>query len=464
MKFVNRQQELARLNRLVKSDEAGLAIVWGRRRMGKTRLLLEWVEKHQGIYYTADESTASVQRKYFSVALAQKLTGFADVEYPDWQTLLTRLAKEAALANWRGPLVIDELPYLISSAPELPSILQKFMDHEAKRARLLIALCGSSQRMMQGAVLNASAPLFGRAKEIIKLGPISVGYMQEALNIEHPRAIIESYSIWGGIPRYWELVKNNGKDLLENINDLVLDPIGILNDEPNRLLLEESSMSLRPILDAIGLGAHRLSEVATRIGQPVTSLTRMVQKLLELDFIEREIPFGADEHNSKRTLYKIKDPFLRFWFNIVASHRSFFAQTTPSNRKERLRETLHPLFSLTWEEICRASVPYFRWNDHLFGAASRYWHGSDPEWDILAESLDKKILLIGEAKWIAKIPSTKWVYTTIEELKAKGTPSVCRYQKFKPFYLLFIPEKPSDLSLPANVKVIDAQEILKIIG
>lgn len=463
MKFINRQEEMARLNRLIKSDEAELAVIWGRRRMGKTRLLLEWVDKHTGIYYTADESSASVQRKYFAIALEQALPGFAAVEYPDWLTLFTRLAKEAMQMGWRGPLVIDELPYLISTSPEFPSILQRFIDHEAKRAKMIIALCGSSQRIMQGAILNASAPLFGRAKEIIKLGPISLGYMGEALEIELPREVIESYSVWGGIPRYWELVRSNQKSFLENVDDIVLNPMGALNDEPNRLLLEESSMSLRPILDAIGLGAHRLSEVATRIGQPVTSLARMVQRLLELDLIERELPFGVDEHNSKRTLYKIKDPFMRFWFEVVASQRSFFSQTTSSHRKNRLKESLQPIFSLAWEDICRSAIPHFVWKEHVFGQSGRYWHGSGPEWDIIAESIDGTALLIGEAKWLTKIPSNAWIYKTIEEIKNKGIPPVSRNLKAQLFYVLFIPEKPKNLNLPTTIRIVDAEEILKIL-
>lgn len=464
MKFVNRQQELARLNRLVNSDEARVAVIWGRRRVGKTRLLLEWSHKHNGIYYIADESAPSVQRKYFALALQQILPDFAAVEYSDWNSLLSRLAKEVIYIGWRGPLVIDELPYLISASPELPSILQRFIDHDAKKAKMIIALCGSSQQMMQGAVLDASSPLFGRASEIIKLGPIAAGYMEEALDLKNPREIVENYSVWGGIPRYWELVKNSGS-FFENIDHLILDPLGTLNDEPNRLLLEESATSLRPILDAIGLGSHRLSEIAARIGQPVTSFTRSIQRLLELDLIEREIPFGADEHNSKRTLYKIKDPFIRFWFKIVAPQRSFLTQARINQRRTYLKQSIQPIFSLAWEELCRCSVPFLSsWKESInFKQANRYWHKNDPEWDILAESIDNRNLFIGEAKWTSKIPSATWIYKAIEELKNKGLPFIAKQSNMQVFYGLFVPEKPRQLNLPPNVKIIDAGEVLDVL-
>jgi uncharacterized protein len=182
---------------------------------------LEWVKKHKGIYYTADESASAVQRKYFALSLDPIMPGFSNVEYPDWWSLLSRLAKEAKTLNWRGPLIIDELPYIINASPEFPSLFQKFIDRDAKEARLIIALCGSSQRMMQGAVLEPSAPLYGRATELIKLQPIPIGYLEEALSIQNPSDILEYYAIWGGIPRYWELIKKE-LSLIDNIDRLVL--------------------------------------------------------------------------------------------------------------------------------------------------------------------------------------------------------------------------------------------------
>lgn len=465
MQFINRRQEMHRLDHVAHLAGGGVVVVWGRRRVGKTRLLLEWSHKYKGIYYTADESAPSLQRKYFALALEQVLPGFSAVEYPDWTTFLMRLAREAMQVGWRGPLIIDELPYLISMSPEFPTVLQRFIDLDAKKAKLIIALCGSSQRMMQGAVLDASAPLYGRAQEIIKLGPISVGYIGEALEFEKPREIIESYAIWGGIPRYWELAKNHGGTLWEKVDRIVLDPMGSLNDEPNRLLLEEmpSAISLRPILDAIGLGSHRLSEIASRIGLPATSLTRPIQRLMELDLVVREVPFGAYEHNSKRTLYKLKDFFVRFWFDVVASRRSYFAQTLAVNRQKWLKENLQAVFSCAWEEICRLAVPWLsqQWGEPFFGQAGRYWHGQGPEWDLLAESMDGQALLIGEVKWTSKMPPAHWIYKTIELMKSKGIPTLSHAHHKKFFYVLFVLEKPSSLKLPANVKVVDAEEVIR---
>ncbi len=157
MKFVNRHEELKRLKELTKSRKAGVAVIWGRRRIGKTRLLLEWTNQNGGIYFVADESAPSIQRKFFSLALDQVLRGFAEVEYPDWNSLFLRLAQDARQKKWRGPIVIDELPYLISGSPELPSILQKLIDHEGKKAGLVLVF---------GKSLMSKRAVFGKVKAL----------------------------------------------------------------------------------------------------------------------------------------------------------------------------------------------------------------------------------------------------------------------------------------------------------
>ena len=463
MKFVNRRNELDRLRRLFRHGTAGLAVIWGRRRLGKTRLLLEWTEKNGGTYFVADESSPAIQRKFFSLAIEQALPGFSETEDPDWQSLFLRLARDASKAKWRGPIVIDELPYLISGSPELSSILQKFIDHEAKKAKLVVVLCGSSQRMMQSAILNESAPLYGRADELIKLHPIAIGYMKEALKLKTPRDIVEFYAIWGGVPRYWELVSRVGGNLYEAIDRLVLDPMGPLNEEPHRLLYEEapSAAHLRPILDAIGLGANRLSEIASRLETLATTLGRSMERLIELELIQREVPYGTDPENSKKTLYKMNDPFLRFWFKIVASRRSLFSQVSAVVRHQWLKEGLPGLFATAWEELCRLAIPTFseKW-EAIYEPAGRFWQGQGSEWDILSQSLDGRHFLIGEAKWTEKKPSVHWVNKTIQELKSKGIPPVKRHPNAQLHYVLFIPEKPKGLSLPSDVRVVDAKEVI----
>jgi len=233
MLFVNRENELERLSGLVRSRRGGLAVVHGRRRIGKTRLLLEWCRRHDGLYTVSDESAADVQRRYLAREVATRFPGFADVEYPDWRAVLDRLAQEAARREWRGPIVLDELPYAVASSPELPSVLQRWIDHDAARAGLVVAIAGSSQRMMQGIVLSSSAPLFGRAREILDIPPLPIGTLREALRPSGDRETVELYAAWGGVPRYWELAAGVPGGVRAQIERLVLDPLGPLHREPD---------------------------------------------------------------------------------------------------------------------------------------------------------------------------------------------------------------------------------------
>lgn len=415
MKFIDRAEELGRLLALTRRKESGLAVVTGRRRVGKTRLLVEWVERTGGVYYVADQSAPEVQRRYLVGALATRLRGLEGVSFSDWRTLFTGIAARAREARWRGPLVLDELPYLILQAPELASTLQHFVDHDAKRARLVLAIAGSSQRMMQGLVLDASAPLFGRARELFVMQPLPPEHTKEAFG---KLDLLESWTAWGGIPRYWELAAGERGPTRTRVERLVLDPLGPLHREPDHVLLEEvpSALEVRPVLDAIGAGAHRVSEIAGRMGRPATSVSRPLDRLVQMGLVRRETPFG--ERGSKRALYAIADPFFRLWFRVVAPNRGPLAVMPSRARQSLLARHWPGLLAGAWEELCRDAVP--RLGDWL--PASRWWRGNDPEWDVVAESHDRRTLLLGEVKLRAS-------QRDVGELLAKTPPPFAQGRK-----------------------------------
>ena len=461
MDWLDRQTELARLERLTKRPGGGLAVVWGRRRVGKTRLLLEWAKRSDGLYFVADETAASVQRRRLAETLGSRLPGFADVEYPDWGGLLARLARDATTAGFAGPLIIDELPYLVSASPDLPATLQRFVDHDAKAARLVMAVAGSNQSMMQGLVLDAGAPLFGRAAEAFEVKPLSPAWLERGLGLRRPTDIVQAWSVWGGLPRYWELAAQfeNRRDA---VHDLVLDPGGVLHDEPSRLLAEETPnpVSLRPVLDAIGSGAHKLSEIAGRIGSPATSLARVMTRLAELGLIVRETPFGEPERSTKRALYRLADPFLRLWFSLVAPKRAALTQFGRSARLALFDARAPHLDAASWEALCRLAVP--RLAEHLggeFGAANRYWGGSGPEWDIVASTSGGRTHLLGEVKWSSAAATAGELSGIHAQLHGKGLPPFARGDVV---YALFVPTLPRrrPRALPDNVRLIDAGAVI----
>ena len=403
MRFIDRADEMGRLDAVL-VEPGALAVIWGRRRVGKTRLLIEWSRRHEGLYAAAEPSAPAVQRRYLAAAVGRRFPGFADVEYPDWRSFLLRLAREAAGSGWPGPFVLDELPYLIASDATLTGALQAWVDTTPGRPTLVVS--GSSQRMVHGAALASDAPLYGRAREAFAVRPLKPGYLADPFPGADPEHLPAFHALWGGMPRYWELAEPFGLDIEGAVDTLVLDPAGPLHPEPDRLLLEETppATSLRPLLDVIGAGAHRVSEIAGRLGFPASSLSRPLAALTEMGLVRRETPFGSEPRSGKRSLYRIDDPFLRLWFRVVAPVRTALAQAPRETRLEYWRRHRAGLEAQAWEELCRMAVPFLHRADCSLAdlgpwePAQRYWRRNEPEYDVVARSVDGRRLLVGEAK------------------------------------------------------------------
>lgn len=472
MHFLNRTEELKRLEAVSRMKRGAFVVVYGRRRIGKTRLLLEWAAGTPSCYYVADQSTETVQRFYFAIAVNSVFPGFSDVEYPDWESFFDRFTHEASAVSWKGVLIIDEFPYLVEKSPELPSILQRVVDLKIKESGIKIAISGSSQKMMHGIVLDADTPLYGRADELIRLRPLHCGYLQKLLPRLKPVEIVGLYAFFGGVPKYWELAceKDMG-DIDTTIDSLALDPLAPLLHEPDRLLgLERpSAMTLRPVFDVMGGGANRLSEIAGRIGQPATSLSRPLARLIEMDLIQKELPFGESEKSSKKTVYKIADPFFRFWFTVVAPNRAYLMQSNKTLRIKLFQKFKHGLISKTWEDLCRGAVVNLaqkkgeEMQSFQFGPAARFWAGTGPEWDVVSLSMNGETLLLGEAKWQEKEVTVSAVEKMKMELIKKGFPPIKGKKKFDIVYALFVPRKPRGCRFErSGIYVFDAEDIISL--
>jgi hypothetical protein len=373
--------------------------VYGRRRCGKSTLLQQVISDGD-VYHQADQKEARLQLADVTRDADRAVPRFSSAAYADWDAVLTALDDRL-----RQPvtLCLDEFPYLVQQSPELPSVLQRYLDRRSGARQLNLVLCGSSQRMMHGLVLDRTAPLYGRALEILKIGPLPAGWIREALALRGERAV-EAYAVWGGVPRYWELAAEFG-GLNEAVRELVLHRNGVLHDEPLGLLRDEMRSAVQPysLLSVIGQGCHRLSEIAGRLGKPATSLTRPLSLLVDLDYVRRDTPFGEPEKSTRRALYKIADPFLAFHFRFVQPNRSALQGGALSAVAARVEPQLAGCVSMVWEELARASVPHCGLGGFDWGPARRWWGtGSDgraAEIDVVAESVDGRAVLVGEAKW-----------------------------------------------------------------
>lgn len=398
--FFNRTAELDRLRRAFAADSGSFVCLYGRRRTGKSRLLLEALGKQAAaVYYCSDLREAAVQRASLAKVIATSLPGFDRVHYPDWETLLERWWADAPAGM---VLALDEFPYLAAASPELPGLLQKLLDRGTGKP-VHLAICGSSQRMMHGLVLDAAAPLYGRARELLRIQPLGAGWLGEALEIAEPSRILDAYALWGGIPRYWELAKNY-PDTWEAMQALALDPLGVLYQEPERLLADDlrDSVQASSILSLVGQGCQRASELAARMERPATALSRPLQLLTELGLVLRETPWGIAAKDSKRSLYRIADPFLCFWYRFVEPNRSLLEARRIAPVRARVMEQWPHHAGGIWELLCRQAVTGSTLGGRIWGPAARWWGtglARKPlELDVVAESLDRQALLVGEAK------------------------------------------------------------------
>jgi len=414
MKFVNRIHEYERLTKALGSDYASFVVVYGRRRLGKSTLIKRVLTEND-TYYIADQTEAKHQREVLATMIGSIIEGFEKVIYPDWESLLDTLNSRV---NQKFTLCIDEFPYLVSACPELPSILQKKIDSKQLRYNLIV--CGSSQQLMYGLVLDSTSPLYGRANVILKITPIQLPYMKEALHFSDIEAI-EEYAVWGGVPRYWEL-REGDLSLIDSIKSNLLSVNGTLYEEPMKLFKDDVNdiVKTSTIMSYVGLGAHKLSEIAGRCGEASTNLSRPLSKLVALGYLEKEIPFGEDEKNSKKSLYKISDQFMSFYFRFVVPNRSFIELGRINPILNTFENEFSAYVSHFWEKLCRDAVSGNEIDGVTYGIARRWWgnvsRSEKMELDIVALSLDKKHLLVGECKWTTTENSDRLLY----ELKQKG--------------------------------------------
>ena len=452
MEFVDRIDEATRLKDALAREKASLVVMYGRRRLGKSTLIKR-VLTYNDVYFLADRSEGQHQRALLAKVIAQIFPDFDKLTYPDWESMFRAINYRA---DKRFTLCLDEFPYLVEQSPELPSVLQKLVDE--KQLKYNFVLCGSSQNMMYGLFLDSTAPLYGRADEIMRLAPIRLPYIREALRLDAINAI-EEYAVWGGVPRYWEL-RENRNSLDDALWHNILSGSGTLYEEPIKLFQDDvkNIVKASTIMSYIGTGANRLSEIAARCNEPATNLSRPLKKLIDLGFLEKDVPFGIDEKNAKKSLYKIADPFMAFYYQFVVPNRSFIELGRRLPIEQALTAHFSKYVSMQWEKLCRDAVTGNLVKGIVYGKAKRWWGSvlnedkkpEQVEFDVMTESLDKRYLLVGECKWTAK---ENGKLLTAELLRKANLLPFAKNHTIVP--MLFLRNAPKDdvgnVILPENV-------------
>jgi len=431
--FYDRQNELGALGRAWSRRGAGLAMLYGRRRLGKTYLLQRFLAdllntepKVTGrCYYLADQSTADAQRFAFAERLLEAFpsAGFEPREIAvSWNSLLRFFSTQARASENLGKaaLIIDEFPYLVAQCPELPSVIQAWWDQDGAHASIFVILCGSQLSVM-AALANETAPLHGRFNAgRIRLEPMRYSDVAEFYAGEPTYGVKERllmYGAFGGTPRYHGLA-NPAIPWRDQIVDLLLRPGAPFEGEARALLASEQIREPAPynaILGAIARGCTHHNEIQNQTGIASATLNHPLNVLQELEWVQKERSFG--ETSDRRSIYRIADPFLLFWYRFGAPLASALQFEDPMTVfRERVEPNLDNYMGWSvFEDVCAQWLRIHSRStlDLPIRSLGRYWsRDGRTEIDVVAD-LEGGRKLFGECKWSAESKVDVGVYSRL---------------------------------------------------
>lgn len=281
--FVDREQELQTLQAEYDRPGSALVVLYGRRRVGKTTLISEFIREKPALFFLASEESEAQNRAVFKEKTAEFLNNdlLRSAEVKSWDILFRTILDKPF--DRKPVIVLDEFQYLGKSNPAFPSIFQRIWEEILKDRSVMVILCGSLISMMESQTLSYSSPLYGRRTAQIRLKQIPFAYYHEFFPEKSRRELIEWYAVTGGVPKYIELFSGS-QDLYQAIQANILNRSGYLYDEPHFLLQQEVSEvgSYFSIIRSIAAGNQKLSAIAATLEVKSTSLTKYLKTLIDL--------------------------------------------------------------------------------------------------------------------------------------------------------------------------------------
>lgn len=402
--FIGREREVAALDRLYESNKFEFAVIYGRRRVGKTALINHFIDNKEAIYFMGVESNEKQNLENFSKSIIEYSSGIeAETSFLSFQAALEYVFKLAE--KKRFILAIDEYPYVARSSKSLASTLQLLIDKYKDTSQLMLILCGSSMSYMEDEVLAYKSPLYGRRTAQMKIQPFSFEEACRYLKNYSDEDKALAYGIVGGTPQYL-LQMDDRLSIEDNIKNTYLNPISFLYEEPTNLLKQEvrEPAIYTAIITAIAVGASRMSDISNKVDEDSNICANYLKSLINLGIVKKETPYG--EKTSRKSIYSIEDNMFRFWYRFVPNNNSVIMRGAADIVYRRIEPQLSEYMGAVFEEICKQ----YLWKLLLdgnspveFSELGRWW-GNDPiekkqtEIDIMGEQ-DKKTALFGECKW-----------------------------------------------------------------
>lgn len=407
-KFIGRQIELKNLERMYQSSKFEMAVVYGRRRVGKTSLIKEFINDKPAIYIQGVEATEEVNLRFLSNAIlnfenpdrANTHRSFFDFKeaFEEVQDIANRQKEKLVF-------VLDEYPYFAESDQAISSILQYEIDHLYKENNnIMLILCGSSMSFMEHQVLGYQSPLYGRKTGQFKIRPFDIFDTKKMLPKVSNEDLMAYYGITDGIPQYLSFIDQT-KTVAENITDMFLNQNSPLQDEPNILLQEElrKPATYFSILNALAHGKNKNSQISQAIGlKGNNSISTYLNNLIDLEIIERKSPIF--ENNTRKSIYAFKDNMFKFWFKFIAEAQNEIALERTQGLLQAIMDELPRFLGPVFEQ---ASKDWLWQQEDLpfFPKKIASWWGNNPikhrqeEIDIVAINHSDDEAIVGECKW-----------------------------------------------------------------
>lgn len=405
--FVDRELELAALEREYARRQASLVVVYGRRRVGKTALISTFIADKPALYYLATEESETQNRAMFQSLAAEFVNNdiLREAALSRWEPIFRVIAQSADRSDRRTVIVVDEFQYLGMASPDFPSVFQRIWDTVLARSNVMVILCGSLVSMMESQTLAYDSPLYGRRTAQLKIGPIPFSQYHRFFPGMTMRELVERYSVTGGVPKYIESFEDC-PDIYQAIRENVLDRSGFLYDEPMFLLRGEVSDvgTYYSVIKTIAAGNRRTGQIASTLGVPATAIPGKLATLRDLGIVEREVPVTERQpEKSKRGLYRVCDVYLDFWFRFVQPNLSYIESGHPETAMARIRRNfIDNHVAYVYEEVCRERL----WDMSADGKlpfrperVGHWWGAGDAEIDVAAISDEENALLLGECKF-----------------------------------------------------------------
>lgn len=413
--FIGRKKELNSLERLYRQDGFQMTVIYGRRRVGKSTLLQQFIRDKRAVYYTAVRSSSQRNLELLSQRVLETLTPeLQGISFTSYEQLFSFLTKQAQ--QQRTVFIIDEFPYLAEQDESLLSVLQKYIDTEWLQGQMYLILCGSSVSFMEDEVLSEKSPLFGRRTSQLRLQPFN--YLESAEFVPaytaEEKAVV--YGVTGGVAKYLSLF-DDAQSLDDNLKQLFFSTTGYLYEEPTNLLTQEfrNIASYNAIIEAVASGRTKMSTIADLTHMDTPKVTHAMHNLIETGIVRKEYAI-TDERNRKKVKYVLADNMFRFWYQFVAPDLDIIEFGRGDVHYDNIvKPRLSNYMGEVFEEMCRYYTMLLGTSGKLACLVTKVgkWWGTNPkkreETDIDVVGLDirERKAILGECKYKNEILDKK---------------------------------------------------------